>query len=237
MNQLTRFFCHHGLPGLTKSFSSIQSLTPVRLFATPWTSAHQASLSITNSRRLLNSCPLSWWCHPSISSSVVPFFSRLQSFPALIPSINSTYGVLLVTDKKDQKWGWGSENMSVCKLSHVWLVATLWTVAHQAPLSMGFSRQRILEQVAISSSGASSRPSDQIHVSCFSGIGRKILYHWATNEAWKYELSISNERKIPVLTLHCDVMGQNWAQKLALQLWANIQRLWVPAPSLRKTDK
>ena len=28
------------------------------------------------------SCPLSWWCHPTISSSVVPFSSCLQSFPA-----------------------------------------------------------------------------------------------------------------------------------------------------------
>ena len=28
-----------------------------------------------------NSCPLSRWCHPAISSSVVPFSSRLQSFP------------------------------------------------------------------------------------------------------------------------------------------------------------
>ena len=29
-----------------------------------------------------NSCPLSLWCHPTISSSVVPFSPRLQSFPA-----------------------------------------------------------------------------------------------------------------------------------------------------------
>jgi len=29
-----------------------------------------------------NSCPLSWWCHPTISSSVVPFSSCLQSSPA-----------------------------------------------------------------------------------------------------------------------------------------------------------
>ena len=28
------------------------------------------------------SCPLSWWCHPTISSSVVPFSSHLQSFLA-----------------------------------------------------------------------------------------------------------------------------------------------------------
>ena len=29
-----------------------------------------------------SSCPLSWWCHPTISSSVVPFSSHLLSFPA-----------------------------------------------------------------------------------------------------------------------------------------------------------
>ena len=29
-----------------------------------------------------NSCPLSQWCHPTISSSVIPFSSHLQSFPA-----------------------------------------------------------------------------------------------------------------------------------------------------------
>ena len=29
-----------------------------------------------------NSCPLSWWCHPTISSSAIPFSSHLQSFPA-----------------------------------------------------------------------------------------------------------------------------------------------------------
>ena len=34
-------------------FSSIQSLSHVRLFATPWTAAHQASLSITNSQNSL----------------------------------------------------------------------------------------------------------------------------------------------------------------------------------------
>ena len=30
----------------------------------------------------LDSCPLSWWCHPTISSSVISFSSCLQSFPA-----------------------------------------------------------------------------------------------------------------------------------------------------------
>ena len=44
-----------------------------------------------------NSCPLSWWCHPTISSSVIPFSSSLQSFPALasqlFPSGGQSIGV------------------------------------------------------------------------------------------------------------------------------------------------
>ena len=63
-------------------FHSVQSLSCVQLFATPWTAAYLASLSITNSWSLPNSCPLSRWCHPTISSSVVPFSSCPQSFPA-----------------------------------------------------------------------------------------------------------------------------------------------------------
>ena len=38
--------------------------------------------SSTTPRAYSNSCPLSQWCHPTISSSVVPFSSHLQSFPA-----------------------------------------------------------------------------------------------------------------------------------------------------------
>ena len=59
--------------------SSVQSVSHVQLFATPWTAAQQASVSITNPP---NSCPSSWWCHSTISSSVIPFFSCPQSFPA-----------------------------------------------------------------------------------------------------------------------------------------------------------
>ena len=63
-------------------FSSVQSLSCVWLFATPWIAACQASLSITNSQVHPNSCPSSQWCHPAISSSVIPFFSWPQSLPA-----------------------------------------------------------------------------------------------------------------------------------------------------------
>ena len=60
----------------------VKLLSHVLLFATPWTAARHPSLSITNSWTYWNSCPWSQWCHPTISSSVIPFSSCLQSFPA-----------------------------------------------------------------------------------------------------------------------------------------------------------
>ena len=60
---------------------SVQSLRSVQFFATPWTAAHQASFPSANPRVYSNSCPLSQWCHPTISSSVIPFSSCLQAFP------------------------------------------------------------------------------------------------------------------------------------------------------------
>ena len=48
--------------------------------------------------------------------------------------------------------------MVLCRFSHVSLFVTLWTVAHQAPLSMGILQARILGWVAISFSKESSQP-------------------------------------------------------------------------------
>ena len=65
-------------------FSSVQALSPVWLFATPWTVVCQASLPSPTPGACSNSCPSSWWYHPTIWSSVVPFSScpHPQSFPA-----------------------------------------------------------------------------------------------------------------------------------------------------------
>ena len=63
-------------------FSSDQSLSRVRLFVTPWTTARKASLSITNSGSLLKLMPIELVMLPTISSSVIPLSSCLQSFPA-----------------------------------------------------------------------------------------------------------------------------------------------------------
>ena len=56
-----------------------------------------------------NSCPSSWRCHPTISSSVIPFSSCLQSFPAKVVS-NKSWKLLVsmrfkegFPDRKDYK--------------------------------------------------------------------------------------------------------------------------------------
>ena len=67
-------------------------------------------------------------------------------------------------------------------LSRVWLFTTPWTVAHQAPLSMGILQARILEWVAIPSSRGSSWPRDQTCASCASCIAGRLFTFWATGE-------------------------------------------------------
>ena len=62
-------------------FSSVQLLSCVQLFATHEPHARPPCPSPTP-RVHPNSCSLSWWCHPTISSSVDPFSSCPQSFPA-----------------------------------------------------------------------------------------------------------------------------------------------------------
>ena len=54
----------------------------VRPFVTPWLLHTRPPCPSPPPRAYSNSCPLSQWCHPTISSSVLPFSSCLQSFPA-----------------------------------------------------------------------------------------------------------------------------------------------------------
>ena len=61
--------------------SSVQLLSCVQLFVTPWTAARRPSCPSPTLGVYSNSYPLSRWCHPTISSSVI-LFSHLQSFPA-----------------------------------------------------------------------------------------------------------------------------------------------------------
>ena len=62
-------------------FASVQLFSCVWLFETPWTAARSLPCPSPTPGAYSNSCPSSWWWHPTISSSVIPF-SCLQSFPA-----------------------------------------------------------------------------------------------------------------------------------------------------------
>ena len=66
----------------TKMHCSVQSLSHVQLFAT-YELQHARSPSPSPTPRVYpKSCPLNRWCHPTISSSVIPFSSCPEPFPA-----------------------------------------------------------------------------------------------------------------------------------------------------------
>ena len=121
-------------------FNSVQSLSCVPLFLTPWTAACQASLSINNSQSLLKTCLLSRWCYPAISSSVFPFSSCFQSFPA-----SESFPM-------SQLFAWGGQSIGVSASASVlkmntqdWfpLGWTGWISLQSKGLSRGFSNTTV----------------------------------------------------------------------------------------------
>ena len=73
----------YGYESWTIKFSSVQWLGHVRLHRRPHGLQHARPPCLSPTPGVYsNSCPLSRWCHPTISSSVIPFSSRLQSFLA-----------------------------------------------------------------------------------------------------------------------------------------------------------
>ena len=100
MKRLYNIYSREFLPDY--QFSSVQSLSCVRLFVIPWTAAHQASLSITNSRSLLKLMSIELvmpsnhliLCHP------------LLLLPSIFPSIRvfSNESVLCIRWPKYQSF-------------------------------------------------------------------------------------------------------------------------------------
>ena len=77
-------FVHKNL----SSVSSVQSLSHVQLFATPWAAARQASLSITNSQSLLKLMSIEWM----MPSNRLILCYPLLLWPSIFPSIRETNG-------------------------------------------------------------------------------------------------------------------------------------------------
>ena len=80
-------------PSAICHFSVQVSRSVVSTLCDPMDCSTPGSLSITKSWVYSNSCPSSRWCHPTISSSVIPFSSRLQTLPA---SRSSNESALLI---------------------------------------------------------------------------------------------------------------------------------------------
>ena len=93
-------------------FSSVQSLSHVPLFVTPWITACQASCPSPTPRVYPNSCPSGWWCHPTISFSVIPFSSCPWSLPA-----SGSFPM-------SQLFTWGGQSIRVSALTSVLPVNT-----------------------------------------------------------------------------------------------------------------
>ena len=81
-----------------------------------------------------------------MSDSVRPH--RWQPTDSPVPGILKARTLEWVAISFSNAWKW---EMKVKSLSRVWLLATPWTVAHQAPLSMGFSRQEYWSGVPLPS--------------------------------------------------------------------------------------
>ena len=97
--------------------------------------------------------------------------------------------------------------------SCVWLSVTPWTVARQAPLSMGFSRQEHWRGLPFPPPGDLSDPG--IKLSSVSRIGRWIPYHWEVfTSIYIYEICLQWGRP----------RSDPWARKIP---W---RRAWLPTP-------
>ena len=86
-----------------------------------------------------NSCPLSRWCHTTISSSVIPFSSRLQSFPA-----PGSFPVSQFFVSGDQSIGASSASVLQVDIQHWFpLVWTGWISLQSKKLSRIFSNTTV----------------------------------------------------------------------------------------------
>ena len=123
-------------------------------------------------------------------------------------------------------WSWSQFDSYDFKLS---TLVTSWTVAHQAPLSMKFCRQRILAWVTIPFSKGSSQPGDWTQVSCIGGTRFNL---WATREAlslyrgrWQMPLLFSHwqwSQQVPI----CQYLLTVFTERTAAEAEAPI--LWLP---------
>ena len=139
-------------------------------FATPWTVACQAPLSMRFPRQ---EC----W-------SGLPFPSPGESSQTRDWTHVSCIARRFLTAVQLGK----PELCYACKLSHIWLLETPWTIGHQGPLSMGFPRQEYWSELPCPLPGDLSDPGIEPRSLATPALAGRFIHHWAMWEAheWYY---------------------------------------------------
>ena len=140
-------------------FSSVQSLSHVRLFATPWTAAHQASLSITNSRSSLRLASI----ESVMPSSHLILCHPLLLLPPIPPSIRGFSNESTLHTRWPKYWSF-SFSLSPSKNTQDWslLEWTGWISLQPKGLSRVFSNTTVQNHQFISAQ-LSSQSNFHIH--------------------------------------------------------------------------
>ena len=122
------------IPRILYIISSVQSLIRVQLFATPWTAAHQASLSISKSRSLLKLMSL---------ESVMPSNCLILCHPLLPPSIFSSIRVFSNESILHIRWPkYCSFSFSICPSNEYSGLISFRKIAYnQLPLNIGWMNE------------------------------------------------------------------------------------------------
>ena len=192
------------------AFSSVQSLSRVQFFATPWTAARQASLSITNSRSVLKlmsiesvmPCNQLIVCHPllllpSIFPSTRVFstesflcirwpkywsfsISPSSEYSGLISLRIDWFDLLAVQGILRSLLQHHSSKASILRHSAFFMVHLSHPYMTTGKTIALTGQARILEWVAMPSSRGSSQPRGWTQVSCIAG---GFFTIWATREA------------------------------------------------------
>ena len=171
------------LPSVFPAFRVLSSESVLRIrWPKYWSFSFSFSISPSSEYSVLISFRIDWFDLPvqgTLESSPTPQFQSINSSAPRLP-----YGPALTSIHDYWKNHCFENNVStfdftqlcacVCVLSCfscIWLFVTLWTIACQAPLSMGFSRQEYWRGLLCPPPGESSQPRDLTHVSLH-------LLHW-----------------------------------------------------------
>ena len=235
----TRFRHHTARPPL--SLGHIGACPP------PSASAHAPRPAVPSADNVTTFLPRGWgWSSGLLNSQSICFTSYATSsltghtligikiylnFPHKVPTHSRTVGPAQPYKRVSKCYFLYGSGPRGCKLLlQSCPTVTLWTVAHQAPLSIRFSRQEYWGGFLCPPPGGSSRPRDQTHISYVSCTGRQVLCHechvGSSPRGWETTIPF------PVPCTKDGTMTGNWRHQLTLSVYYVLATLNTPVTNL-----